>query len=160
MKLLFLTVAALLVCVSQAQSTQQDYVNTHNTARAAVYSGDLLTWNSTLEAYAQNVANSRISSCSIQATSPRLYGENIASGFYLTGTQAVNLWVSEKAPGGHYSYPTCAPGYICDHYTQVVWRNSNQLGCARVICANTGNTKALVVCYYSPPGNVAGEVPY
>ena len=66
------------------------------------------------------------------------------------------MWVAEK---NDYDYPsnTCAAGKVCGHYTQVVWRNSVNLGCGRVQCANGW---AYVICSYDPPGNVNGGSPY
>ncbi|CAH1441532.1 unnamed protein product [Lactuca virosa] len=46
---------------------------------------------------------------------------------------------------------------MCGHYTQVVWRNSVRLGCARVQC---NNDAWFVTCNYDPPGNYVGEKPY
>ncbi|KAI3435045.1 SCP domain-containing protein [Psidium guajava] len=74
----------------------------------------------------------------------------------LTGTRAVNMWVGEK-PYYSYNSNSCAPGKVCGHYTQVVWRNSVRLGCAKARCA-TGGT--LITCNYDPPGNVVGQKPY
>ncbi|KAJ0561285.1 putative CAP domain-containing protein [Helianthus annuus] len=60
----------------------------------------------------------------------RTFQRDEGSGTF-TGTAAVHLWVAEKS---YYDYTTntCASGHVCRHYTQVVWRNSVQLGCARV----------------------------
>ncbi|KDO37905.1 hypothetical protein CISIN_1g039461mg, partial [Citrus sinensis] len=74
----------------------------------------------------------------------------------LTGTAAVKLWVDER-PKYNYNSNTCVGGE-CRHYTQVVWRNSVRLGCARVKCNNNRGT--FVICSYDPPGNVAGKRPY
>lgn len=55
------------------------------------------------------------------------YGENLAAGLgNFTGLDAVKLWVDEKQD---FNYKT---NFCCSHYTQVVWRNSVRLGCARV----------------------------
>ncbi|KAI3807849.1 hypothetical protein L1987_23785 [Smallanthus sonchifolius] len=126
---------------SHAQSSPQDYVNAHNAARAQV-GVENMAWNPNLAAYAQNYANQRIGDCNlIHSGGP--YGENIAwkSGGELTGTSAVNMWVNEKAFYDH-GTNTCASGKQCGHYTQVVWRNSVQLGCARVWCANADSALA------------------
>ncbi|CAN1173037.1 Pathogenesis-related protein 1B [Linum perenne] len=48
-------------------------------------------------------------------------------------------------------------GRDCLHYTQLVWRSTKQVGCARVKCRN-GDT--YVVCEYYPHGNVVGQRPY
>ena len=47
---------------------------------------------------------------------------------------------------------TCsAPsGQSCGHYTQVVWRASTAIGCARVVCSN--NAGVFIICNYYPPG--------
>ncbi|KAF8404814.1 hypothetical protein HHK36_009704 [Tetracentron sinense] len=144
-----------LVHVSQAQNSPQDYVNTHNAARSEVNVGSI-AWDTSLEAYAQDYANKRIGDCALQHSGGP-YGENIAAGGgELTGIDAVNLWVSEK---GSYDYNSnsCVGGQ-CGHYTQVVWRNSVRLGCARVQCSN--NNGWFVTCNYDPPGNYVDQRPY
>lgn len=52
------------------------------------------------------------------------------------------------------------PGYSSQtgHFTQIVWKGSNQLGCAAVTCPDgkifTGYGPTLyLVCEYAPPGN-------
>jgi len=41
--------------------------------------------------------------------------------------------------------------------TQVVWRNSQQVGCGSANCPGGGK---FVVCSYNPPGNFNGQRPY
>ncbi|KAL8109173.1 pathogenesis-related protein 1A-like [Apium graveolens] len=143
---------------SNAQNSQTDFLNLHNTARAQVFANGAMTWSTTLANYALNYANARAGACNtVPSGGP--YGENIAtgSGPSFTGLAAVSLWVGQK-PYYTYSSNTCATGQICSHYTQVVWANSNLLGCARVLCTN--NVNYIVVCSYSVKGNVPGEWPY
>ena len=51
------------------------------------------------------------------------------------------------------------------HYTQMVWKNTKEVGCAtatsngRTSGGQSGLTVYLV-CRYSPPGNMAGEKPF
>ena len=145
-----------LAHTSYAQNSQQDYLNAHNAARAQVGVGTM-TWNNTVATYAQNYANQRIADCNL-VHSGGPYGENIAWGSpSLTGTDAVNLWVAEKADYD-YNSNTCASGKVCGHYTQVVWSNSVRLGCARVQCND--NKGWFVICNYDPPGNYIGQRPY
>lgn len=40
------------------------------------------------------------------------------------------------------------------HFTQVVWKDSTELG---VGCAKTDNGKTYVVANYNPPGNMMGK---
>jgi pathogenesis-related protein 1 len=74
----------------------------------------------------------------------------------MNGTEAVKLWVDEK-PYYDYNSNSCVNGEMCGHYTQVVWRKSLRIGCAKVKCDNGGT---FITCNYDPPGNYVGERPY
>uniref|UniRef100_A0A8C7ZBJ8 SCP domain-containing protein n=1 Tax=Oryzias sinensis TaxID=183150 RepID=A0A8C7ZBJ8_9TELE len=50
-------------------------------------------------------------------------------------------------------------GGVVGHYTQVVWCNSNQIGCAMAYCPNS-TYKYFYVCHYCPPGNYQLSRPY
>lgn len=80
------------------------------------------------------------------------YGENIAAG-YPTIKSVVKAWV--YANDECEKYDPNRPIY--SHFTQVVWNNSRELGCARVACENWDNHAYYSVCQYDPPGNVQGE---
>lgn len=77
---------------------------------------------------------------------------------------AVKSWGDE---GEYYNYNnnSCQKGKQCGHYTQVVWANSDKVGCAINTCDKldgsgfpSGGT--FVVCQYSPPGNYVNQKPY
>ncbi|KAF8027876.1 hypothetical protein BT93_E0716 [Corymbia citriodora subsp. variegata] len=147
-----------LICalagVSAAQNSRQDFVHEHNAARAEVGVGPI-SWNRTVAAYAQKYANERKGDCNLEH-SRGPYGENLAEGYgVLSARDSVKMWAGEK---DHYDYGSnsCVGGE-CLHYTQVVWRNSVHLGCARVKCDNGW---WFVICSYDPPGNYEGERPY
>ncbi|MCL7041053.1 hypothetical protein MKW94_021078 [Papaver nudicaule] len=147
-----LTLLALSIHTSQAQTSQQQYLDAHNAARAEVNVGPLV-WDNNVAAYAANYANQRAGDCNlIHSGGP--YGENLAgsSGNLAIG-RAVSLWVSEKS---QYDYQSNSCQGVCGHYTQVVWRNSVRLGCASVTCNNGGT---FVICSYDPPGNFRGQRP-
>ncbi|KAM3291379.1 basic form of pathogeneis-related protein 1 [Capsicum chacoense] len=154
---------ALIVCFitfaifhsTQAQNSPQDYLNAHNAARRQVGVGPM-TWDNRLAAFAQNYANQRIGDCRMQHSGGP-YGENLAAAFpQLNAAGAVKMWVNEKQ-WYNYNSNSCAPGKVCGHYTQVVWRNSVRLGCARVRC---NNGWYFITCNYDPPGNWRGQRPY
>jgi hypothetical protein len=75
---------------------------------------------------------------------------------------AVDAWAAEAS---NYNYAANSCSGVCGHYTQVVWRNSDRLGCAVKQCT-TGSPFAgfptwwFVVCNYQPPGNYVGQRPY
>ena len=45
------------------------------------------------------------------------------------------------------------------HFTQIVWKDTTQVGCATVSCSdlkNVGGAAPYTVCNYGTPGNYAG----
>jgi uncharacterized protein YkwD len=135
----------------------------HNQARAAVnpkpaVAVPQLTWDTTVAAAAQLVANT----CVFQHSNNG-YGENIyaSAGQLPTPAAVVGSWTSEAA---NYNYSANSCASTCGHYTQVVWRTSQKLGCAQQTCTKNSpfpgfTTWYFVVCDYNPPGN-SGTRPY
>jgi len=83
------------------------------------------------------------------------HGENL---FSITGAQAsaadvVESWAQEQAD---YDYRKNRCRGMCGHYTQIVWKNTTEVGCALATCGQT----EVWVCNYNPPGNFMGERPY
>ncbi|XP_058080925.1 pathogenesis-related protein PR-1 type-like [Magnolia sinica] len=155
--LAFMCVMALILAhLSMAQNSPQDFLRFHNVVRAQVGVGPM-SWDNAVATYARNYANQRISDCNL-VHSGGPYGENIFWGYgrEYTAADAVTSWASERQ-NYNYDTNTCASGKVCGHYTQVVWRNSVRLGCARVKC---NNGAFFITCNYSPPGNYAGQRPY
>lgn len=141
------------------QNAPEDYVNAHNAIRKEVGVGPL-TWNTTIAQFAESVANRRKADCPVVPPESEEYGENIAIGYEVSGLEAVSLWFEEKAYY-NYSSNSCLPSKICEYYTQVVWKASIHIGCARVKCLQFIVDDAYyVVCNYHPPGNQIGEKPY
>jgi pathogenesis-related protein 1 len=46
---------------------------------------------------------------------------------------------------------------MCGHYTQLVWADTEAVGCA--VARNPTQTYEVWVCNYTPGGNFAGERP-
>ncbi len=51
----------------------------------------------------------------------------------------------------------CAANKTCENYTQLVWRDSQVVGCAVASCPGL---EQIWVCHYDPPGNYAIQKPY
>ncbi|OQW92036.1 MAG: hypothetical protein BWK79_15550 [Beggiatoa sp. IS2] len=133
-------------------------VAAHNVWRQKVSVPDL-TWSDEAAKVAQGWADSlKEQGCDMKHNPNRgPYGENIywSSGFTPTSKDVVDAWGNEISD---YNYATnsCASGKMCGHYTQVVWRDTQQVGCGKASCGN----QQIWVCNYSPPGNYIGEKPY
>jgi len=126
----------------------------------------MLTWS----AAAAQVAQAWADGCNYAHNGGRGFrGENIAAtappnardlGF------VVSQWGPAEAKDYDYASNTCAPGKQCGHYTQIVWRDTLRVGCARRTCQTNSPFGSSApawdfwVCDYEPPGNFVGQRPY
>ncbi|KAE9446141.1 hypothetical protein C3L33_21961, partial [Rhododendron williamsianum] len=113
-----------------------DYDYNSNTCAAGKVCGHYtqVVWeNSVRLGCARQYANQRARDCALQHSGGGgKYGKNIAVGSGdFTRAAAVGLWVRERLDY-NYNSNMCAAGWVCGHYTQVLWRNTVRLGCARV----------------------------
>ncbi|KAL4366219.1 hypothetical protein GQ457_05G031800 [Hibiscus cannabinus] len=127
---------ALLVLRVSCRDLAKELLDAHNAARKGV-GVPPMSWDNMLADFALNYSQGQINND-------------------FSATDAVRLWVAQKK---YYNLESgvCARGRICRHYTQVIWINSTQLGCAKVGCSNNSGT--LIACYYYPAGNIPGKRP-
>jgi len=140
----------------------EDLLQLHNQARAEVGVSPLM-WSKELAIYAQEWADHLASTqCRLEHRPPsdreeHEYGENLFMGTagYYGVADAVKAWEDEKI---YYKGEPLNSSNWDDagHYTQIVWENTKEVGCAKVACK--GNI--IVVCNYDPPGNILGQKPY
>ena len=86
------------------------------------------------------------------------YGENLAL-YYDTISKAsdvVDYWATEKECFDFKTKKCINNNFNCGHYTQIIWRNTTEVGCAVVQCED----KQIWVCQYNPPGNYIGKETY
>ena len=124
----------------------------------------LLRWNaglaSSAAAWADHLAaTGRFEHAPQMGLSPQ--GENLWEGTknYFPAEAMVNAWLREKRyfkPGIFPENSTTGNFEDVGHYTQLVWRNTTQVGCAT---AANGQDDVLV-CRYASAGNYVGERPY
>jgi len=132
---------------SADSSFAQPLLNIHNQKRAQHGAG-ALAWSNDLYEYAQAYANKY--DCSgnlVHSGGP--YGENLAVG-YKDGVSAFDAWYEE---GDNYDYSNAN---VLDHFTQVIWKGTTEVGCAYKDCS-AENWGKYVICSYNPPGNYVGE---
>lgn len=88
-------------------------------------------------------------------------GENIWGGTpgHFSPEDMVGLWIAEKRYYREGVFPAnSTTGAVEDvsHYTQVVWGDTREVGCA----VTRGTREEILVCRYSQAGNMIGELPY
>ncbi|MCK5813992.1 MAG: pathogenesis-related family 1 protein [Cocleimonas sp.] len=150
-------------------------LTSHNAVRATLGLNPL-RWSNTLATYAKQWARhqARTQNCFMQhrphdaGRFKQIYGENLfwaspkrwSDGRvelqHIRIGDVVKAWANEVADYDYQSN-SCRAGEQCGHYTQIVWRESQAVGCAKVVC---GDQSQLWVCNYNPPGNYIGEKPY
>ena len=167
--LLLLSLCAPSAAEAAGGSVLDGITAAHNRVRAA--NGlPSLRWSGQLAATAREWADhlATRNSCRMRHRPNNAYGENLywhSAMLFSNGDQAVmpvapaqvvNLWAAEKK---HYDAASnrCDPGRVCGHYTQLVWRSTREVGCARSVCPDQGQ---VWVCNYHPAGNIIGHSPF
>lgn len=140
-------------------------VAAHNRWRSEV-SVPGLKWSDKLADVAQGWADHLAGNSCAMYHSGNGYGENIYQASALmwsdgrrdlqkkTPKQVVDAWGSEIQ---YYNYADNSCSGVCGHYTQVVWKDTKEVGCAMAVC---GSNAQIWVCSYASAGNVVGQRPY
>ena len=136
------------------QAISKQILEAHNRIRHS-HGVEPLAWSDDLASYAKPWADRLASEGRLYHHPKPKYGENLylISGGAASADEVVASWESESTD---YDYRSNSCRSRCGHYTQIVWRDSKQLGCA---VGRSGKTEVWV-CEYNPPGNVIGERPY
>uniref|UniRef100_A0A3Q2Q0W7 Cysteine rich secretory protein 2 n=1 Tax=Fundulus heteroclitus TaxID=8078 RepID=A0A3Q2Q0W7_FUNHE len=136
-----------------------EIVNKHNTLRRGVQP----TASNMLKMRWNNEAGSNAAKWAAKCTmshSPATSGcgENLYMASWKNSwSNAIQSWYNEVKD---FRYGVgSVNGGVVGHYTQVVWHNSNQIGCAMAYCPNS-QYKYFYVCHYCPPGNYQLARPY
>ena len=182
--ILLLSYASPVLAQTVVLLDQQAMLSAHNTERESLGIVSL-RWSTRLQSLAQDWAldsarkdpfppfapGHRPNRNNIVPGLPGYVGENIyVSDPETSGPSAVQYWVSEKVWYNHakdtgYSFdtppgPGCSapqPDNSCGHFTQVVWRATELVGCG---AAKAVDGSFYLVCNYWPGGNILGIRPY
>lgn len=134
-----------------------------NAERAAMGVGPL-SWNDQLaseaRAWAKDLAARGRFEHSPDAPGKEPEGENLWAGTprAFSPEAMIQLWAAEKRdyrPGVFPNNSRSGDVENVGHYTQLIWRSTQQVGCATAI----GEKEEILVCRYSQAGNVYGERP-
>ena len=140
-------------------STAKTLLDRHNFYRSQV-GVPALKWSDRLASNAQGWANNLAErgGKTLQHSSGSGEGENLwmGSAGYFSQQTMVDGWGGEKKyykPGVFPNVSTTGNWSDVGHYTQIVWRNTTEVGCA--VATAGGND--ILVCRYSSPGNYMGQ---
>lgn len=145
-------------------SEEEELLALHNAARRAI-GVSALQWSPELAlSAARGAAKLKARGCVLDHTGSG-YGENVyysrkygSEQTPRTPQEVMQAFMVEKKfydPDSN----TCDDGKICGHYTQIVWENSTEVGCAKRLCI-TDEREEVWVCQYDPGGNIEGLRPY
>lgn len=161
-KYISLVIFCLFIFFNATLKAQEPFQLTGVTSRhnywRAEYNISALKWSDGLAAASQVWANKLAAdNCNLKHDPANQTGENIyaAYGGQPTAAMVVDSWAEER-----YNYDiasnTCQTAKVCGHYTQVIWENSTNVGCAVSLGANC----QVWVCRYDPAGNYIGQRPF
>jgi uncharacterized protein YkwD len=147
---------AIALALAMAPSMPESMLEGHNALRARLKLKPLI-WSDKLARAAQEWADTLVKEGAFRHRPRSPFGQNLYDiiGSEFLPQQIINGWAGE-AKDFDYAANLCKEGRICGHYTQMVWRETKELGCA---VAHGGN-REVWVCEYSPPGNIFGMRPY
>jgi pathogenesis-related protein 1 len=156
--------------LADLDDSQKDaFVAQHNEYRAEVGTPPL-AWDDTIAASAQAYADQLLPTVQSQGlvhdpSTP--YGENLYYAWSFGGGAtapdplgAMAYWYAEKALYDANPEPVTNPVQKWGHYSQMVWRDTQSIGCGAASGFQNGQWDTVVVCRYDPAGNIVGEMPY
>ena len=137
-----------------SKPTWSELVQAHNEVRTQIKLPPLV-WSDKIAVIAQQWADRLVARDEFFHRPKSAYGENMFKivGAATSPARVVKEWAAEAAD---YDYASNRCKGVCGHYTQLVWRDTKQLGCGVARHARI----EIWVCDYNPPGNWVGQRPY
>jgi pathogenesis-related protein 1 len=165
--LLLLLLPSLII--GQLNKDKLSALQVHNNARKEVGVA-LLVWSEKLEEQALNYAKQIARTNNYKHSNTR-DGENLAMFYEYEESNKIktyiysdtplydasNAWYDEIKDYKYSKIKRYRIGMKIGHYTQMVWKDTKEVGIASAI---SKNGKVYVVARYYPAGNYLGEYPY
>ena len=109
-------------------------------------------WSAALAESAQKWADYLAANNVLDHSDDRDAGENLASasGEDVTGSRVTEMWYDEVKD---FNFDLPAYNAKCGHFTQLVWRDSREMGVAKAL---SRDRTQFIVSRYFPAGNVLG----
>lgn len=132
----------------------RDMLALHNAVRDRVGMAPLV-WSDRLAARSQDWADTLLARKQFVHRPHSNYGENLFEihGAAASSAEVVDTWAGESR---NYDYRSNRCRGACGHYTQLIWGETKEVGCA----VARGGEREVWVCNYDPPGNWNGKRPY
>ncbi|XP_062971930.1 cysteine-rich venom protein helothermine-like [Elgaria multicarinata webbii] len=136
---------------------QSNILNMHNKLRRKVKptASNMLrmSWSPTVADSAQRWANQ----CSLKHSSEetrKINGQKCGENIYMapalfSWSRVMKEWHDDEVKIFRFGTGPTAAGMV-GHYTQIVWYNSRELGCALAYCPHQAKHKYFYVCHYCP----------
>eukprot|EP00105_Crassostrea_gigas_P011716 XP_011427504.1 PREDICTED: peptidase inhibitor 16 [Crassostrea gigas] len=162
-KMLAWIILFVVGCCAEYQDAD-GFLKAHNIIRRFEYAANMkeMKWDEDLASLAEGWAKAcvRGHNQNRETREFKKVGENIYRNTRRkSGFDAVVSWFKEKSS---YNLMEGSCSGVCGHYTQVVWADSEYLGCAVAFCPKffRGRGGYNYVCNYGPRGNWRGKKPY
>ena len=162
----------------QLNTTQKEILKVHNERRSNEFTDSPLSYSLDLEKEAQAYADV-LAKNGKQEHDPdnakNGYGENLfahSTDKNIRIGEAMLQWYDEEKKIYTYETNECNTSKIqlindaqatCGHYTQVVWQETKEVGCATAVYEDVNSSYyggSVYVCKYTKAGNVVNQKPY
>eukprot|EP00095_Tigriopus_kingsejongensis_P005921 maker-scaffold825_size91437-snap-gene-0.18 protein:Tk05921 transcript:maker-scaffold825_size91437-snap-gene-0.18-mRNA-1 annotation:"golgi-associated plant pathogenesis-related protein 1" len=133
-------------------SFAQEALAAHNRYRAK-HGAQPLTLNAELTSVAEEWSQNLAQLGTMQHRPDNKFGENIfmSTNMEVNGATAVDYWYDEA---NVYNYHSGTGASSSGHFTQVVWKGTQEMGIAR---AKSPSGTTFIVANYNPRGNILGQ---
>lgn len=139
------------------KSFAQDCLAAHNKWRKLHQSPPLIM-DAKVTEFAQKRADFIAASDGVEFRHPPdlPYGENLAyhSRESTSCADLIKMWYDEV---DLYDYQSGKFSAATGHFTQLVWKSTKRVGCAKAISRGSSGAGVYLVCNYDEPGNFLGE---